>query len=125
MARVLDLATHPAIYAGRLLAEAGHDVIRVENPVGDEIRRMPPYLGGQPDLERGAYHQFFNAGKRSLTLDLSTSEGVGVFRRLAEGADAVIGALPSPLTPEGLHAEQPRLVIGILTNDDVPEICQY
>ena len=45
MARILDLATHPAIYAGRLLAEAGHDVIRVEHPA---VEISPP---GQRRLE--------------------------------------------------------------------------
>ena len=125
MARILDLAPHAAIYAGRLLAEAGHDVIRVEPPAGDEIRRMPPYLGGRPDVEHGAYHQFFNAGKRSLTLDTSTSEGLDVFRRLAATADAIIGNLPSRLNPEAFHADQPRTVIGLLCNDESPEICQY
>jgi len=124
MARILDFAPLPGIYAGRLLAEAGHEVIRVEHRAGDEIRRMSPYLGGQRDIERGAFHQFFNAGKRSFALDTSSSEGIDVFRHLVEGADAIIGTPPS-LAPEALHAEYPRLVIACLANDDVPEICQY
>ena len=125
MARVLDLAPHAAIYAGRLLAEAGHDVIRVEHPAGDEIRRLAPYLGGKPDFESGAYHQFFNAGKRSFTLDTSTAEGIDVFRRLAATADAIIGDLPSPIDPEAFRAEHPRLILGLLRSDEDPEICLY
>ncbi|HZT06125.1 MAG TPA: CoA transferase [Chloroflexota bacterium] len=125
MARILDLAPHSAIYAGRLLAEAGHDVVRVEPPGGDAIRRLPPYLGGQPNIELGAYHQFFNAGKRSFTLDAASSEGLAVFRRLAVTADAIIGPLPPALTPDTLHAEQPHLVIAVLINDDIEEICRY
>jgi crotonobetainyl-CoA:carnitine CoA-transferase CaiB-like acyl-CoA transferase len=125
MARILDLAPHSAIYAGRMLAEAGHDVIRVEDPAGDEIRRLGPYLGGQPDLELGSYHQFFNSGKRSFTLDPSTPDGVEVFLRLAATADAVIGDLPSGLDPEAFHAEQPRVVLALLANHEIPEICQY
>jgi crotonobetainyl-CoA:carnitine CoA-transferase CaiB-like acyl-CoA transferase len=125
MARILDLAPHAAIYAGRLLAEAGHDVIRVEHPAGDAIRRLPPYLGGEPDIDHGAYHQFFNAGKRSLTLDRSTSEGIAVFSRLVASADAIIGSPPAPLTAQGLLADHPRLIIGLLRNEEVPEICQY
>ena len=39
MARILDLTTHAAVYATRLLAEAGHDVVRVEPPEGDALRR--------------------------------------------------------------------------------------
>lgn len=125
MARILDLAPHAAIYAGRLLAEAGHDVIRVEHPAGDAIRRLPPYLGEKPHIEHGAYHQFFNAGKRSFALDTTTPDGLAVFRRLAASAHAIIGDLPAPLEPGALLAEYPRLVIGVLSNYEVPEICQY
>ncbi len=125
MAKILDLAPHRAIYAGRLLAEAGHDVIRVEHPAGDELRRLSPYLGAKPDVNSGAYHQFFNAGKRSLTLDLIKPEGIAVFRRLAATADVVIGDLPGPLRPDALHAEQPRLVLVTLSDEPIPEICQY
>ncbi|HEY7065747.1 MAG TPA: CoA transferase [Chloroflexota bacterium] len=125
MSRILDLAPHAAIYAGRLLAEAGHDVIRVEPPVGDAIRRLPPYLGGTPHVDRGAYHQFFNAGKRSVTLDTSTPEGLDVFRRLAAIADAVIGPLPPQIDSEMLARDCPRLVVALLTHHQAPEICQY
>jgi crotonobetainyl-CoA:carnitine CoA-transferase CaiB-like acyl-CoA transferase len=86
---------------------------------------MSPYLGGTPDLESGSYHQFFNAGKRSLALDLATAEGLDVFRRLAATANAIIGTLPAPLDPESLHADYPQAVIGLLANDESPEICQY
>src|SRR5215212_7838662 len=111
MARILDLTSHAAIYGGRMLAEAGHDVIRVEHPAGDELRRLPPFLGGEPNREASAYHQFFNAGKRSVTLDTATAEGLAVFRRLAAAADAVIGDLPVSVDAATLHAEQPHLVI--------------
>ncbi len=79
MSRVIDLAGHSAVYATRLLAESGHDVVRVEPPQGDDLRRLGPFLGDQIDLEHGAYHQFLNAGKRSLTLDLKSSSGRQVF----------------------------------------------
>jgi len=72
MARILDLTTHAAVYATRLLAEAGHDVVRVEPPDGDALRRLEPVLGDPADLERGAYHQFFNAGKRSVARSSAT-----------------------------------------------------
>ncbi len=58
MARIVELAGHPAVYAGRLLAEGGHEVIRVEPPAGDALRRIGPYLGKQPNVEHGAFHQF-------------------------------------------------------------------
>jgi len=125
MGRILDLATHPAVYAGRLLAECGHDVIRVEAPGGDAIRREGPYLGDEPGLERGAFHQFFNAGKRSLTLDLASPEGLDVFARLVATADAVVGSLPLPLEPARLRDGHPRLIVVGVAGDDSPELCQY
>ena len=63
MSRVIDLAGHSAVYATRLLAESGHDVVRVEPPQGDDLRRLGPLPRNQVDLEHGAYHQFLNAGK--------------------------------------------------------------
>ena len=63
MSRVIDLAGHSAVYATRLLAETGHDVVRIEPREGDDLRRLGPLLGPKFDLEQGAYHQFLNAGK--------------------------------------------------------------
>src|SRR6266508_1474644 len=124
MARILDLAPHPGIYAGRLLAETGHDVIRVEPPSGDAIRRLGPYLGDDPDLERGAFHQFFNAGKRSLALDLDSPSGIEVLDQLLATADAVI-ASELPRDPAQLREAYPRLVVTVLEGEEEPELCRY
>ena len=59
---MIDIAGLPGAYAARLFAEQGHEVIRIENPAGDSLRRLPPFLGEKQDLEHGAYHQFLNAG---------------------------------------------------------------
>ena len=72
MARIIDLAGLPGAYATRLFAEEGHEVIRIEDAAGDGLRRLPPFLGDRQDLEHGAYHQFLNAGKKSLTLNLDS-----------------------------------------------------
>jgi crotonobetainyl-CoA:carnitine CoA-transferase CaiB-like acyl-CoA transferase len=126
MARILDLAAHPGIYAGRLLAETGHDVIRVEPPGGDAIRRLGPYLGNEPGLERGAFHQFLNAGKRSLTLDVDAPAGLEVLDRLVATADAVIGSLPLSSDPARWREAHPRLVVVAIDDaDDGPELCRY
>ena len=63
MLRVIDLTTLTGAYAARLFAEQGHEVIRVEAPEGDEIRKLPPFLKNCEDLEHGAFHQFLNAGR--------------------------------------------------------------
>src|SRR6185503_18269384 len=75
MARVLDLTSAVGAYATRLLAELGHDVVRIEPPDGDELRRLAPHLDGAPRAEASAFHQFLNAGKRSFAADLATETG--------------------------------------------------
>lgn len=125
MARVLDLSGHAAVYATRILAEQGHDVIRIEPPSGDDLRRTGPFLSGVPDLEAGAYHQFFNAGKRSLALDLASIDGREAFERLVRTADVIVANEPLPLAEDALHALRPGLVLVIITGDALPEICAY
>jgi CoA:oxalate CoA-transferase len=124
MARILDLTTHSAVYATRLLAEAGHDVIRVEPPDGDALRRLEPYLGNVPDLEHGAYHQFFNAGKRSFALDIGSSAGRQTLLDLSRTADAVVANLPLPVDEAQLLETSPHLVLTTVEDED-PELCAY
>lgn len=69
--RVLDFADEKGELCGRLLADFGADVIRVEPPEGARSRRLPPFHAGE-----SLYFAFRNAGKRSLTLDLRRPEGV-------------------------------------------------
>jgi crotonobetainyl-CoA:carnitine CoA-transferase CaiB-like acyl-CoA transferase len=124
MARILDLTTHAAIYATRLLAEAGHDVVRVEPPGGDALRHLEPHLGNAPDLERGAYHQFFNAGKRSLALDTSSPAGQQTLLALGRSADAIVATLPLPVEEARLLEQNPRLVLTTVA-DTEPELCAW
>ncbi|HEY3118004.1 MAG TPA: CoA transferase, partial [Chloroflexota bacterium] len=125
MARVVELAGHPAVYAGRLLAEGGHDVIRVEPPGGDALRRVGPYLGKKPDVEHGAFHQFFNAGKRSLTLDTTTADGQGIWVNLLRTADVAIVSLPMPVDEATVRVANPRLVLVEVEGEETPELCGY
>lgn len=125
MGRVLDLAREAGVYATRLLAEQGHDVIRVESPHGDAVRRQGPFLGGEPDLEDGSYHQFFNAGKRSVALDVTTPSGREALLLLARTADTIVASAPLPVAESELRAVNPDLVLVLLVNDDLPELCAY
>lgn len=81
------------------LVDLGADVIKIESPAGDYIRRMTwPIVEGVSLM-----HLHINRGKRSLVLDLRTPEGVEVFRELARTADAVIeGMRPGGLARKGL-----------------------
>jgi benzylsuccinate CoA-transferase BbsE subunit len=92
--RVLDLATNYAAYAGRLLADLGADVVRVESPEGSPVRKLAPYRRASGEVASFA-HAFLDAGKRSVTLDLADAEGAELFARLAAGSDVVFET-PSP-----------------------------
>jgi len=88
--RVLELADERGVYCGKLLADMGADVIKIEKPGGDATRDIPPFWGRQPDPERGLFFLYTNTSKRGVTLDVTTAKGQGLFRRLAKTADMVL-----------------------------------
>ncbi len=81
------------------LADLGADVIKVEPPQGDYIRRMTwPIVEGDSLL-----HLHIHRGKRSITLDLRRPEGIEVYLDLVRNADAVVEAMrPGALAKRGL-----------------------
>ncbi len=89
------------------LADLGAQVIKVESPSGDYIREMTwPIIDGVSLL-----HLHINRGKKSLTLDLKTDQGVEVYKDLVRGADAVIEAMrPGSLARRGLGYEDLRAI---------------
>lgn len=122
MARIIDLTAHPGVYATRLLAESGNEVIRVESATGDDLRKLGPYLGQKPDLEKGAYHQFFNAGKKSFKLNLESPASRKVLLRLIGTADAVVASTPLSFDENQLLEGNPRLAL-VKVLEDEPELC--
>ncbi|MGQ0825846.1 MAG: CaiB/BaiF CoA transferase family protein [Actinomycetota bacterium] len=89
--RVLDLGTRIAgPFCAGLLGEQGAEVIKIERPRGgDFMREIGPFV----DSDDGPYSLYWaveGRGRKSVTLDLRTSEGQGVFRRLAATADVVV-----------------------------------
>jgi len=94
------------------LADLGAEVIKVEPPSGDYIRKMTwPIVEGTSLM-----HLHISRGKRSITLDLRTDEGRTVFLDLVRDADAVVEAMrPGGLERRGLGYEvlrevNPRIV---------------
>ena len=124
MSRIIDITNHSAAYGARLLAEAGHEVIRVEPRIGDMLRRLGSHVADHLDLEHGPYHMFLNMGKKSLTLELTLPEGREVFLKLIETADALIANAPLPIEEKLLRQRNSRLVLTLL-EDELPEICAY
>jgi crotonobetainyl-CoA:carnitine CoA-transferase CaiB-like acyl-CoA transferase len=119
---VLDLSGGIAgPYCARLLGDHGADVIKIEPPAGDRARRMPPFAGDDPDPEKSLFFLLFNLNKRGVTLDLESSEGAAILRRLARVADVIVEDLaPGRLASLGLdHAtlrqDNPGLIMTSLT----------
>ncbi len=124
MSRIIDMAPHPAVYAARLLAETGTEVIRVESPEGDSLRRLGPYLGNKPDLEKGAYHQFLNAGKRSLKINFESTSARKIFLDLIRTADVLVAGTSLPLETKDILEANPRLVLVKIEGEE-PELCTF
>ena len=122
MARVIDLAGLAGAYATRLFAEEGHEVIRIESPGGDGLRRLPPFLGEKQDLEHSAYHQFLNAGKKSLALNLDSPVGQKIFLELLSQSDALVADHALPLKDPFLFEANPQLVVTKI-QDQESELC--
>jgi len=86
--RVLTLEQFGAgPYGTMFMAELGAEVIKVEAPEGDPSRQVGPYRLGKDDSE---YFQAWNLGKKSVTLDLKSSEGRAAFEALVKSADCVV-----------------------------------
>ncbi len=103
-------------YAGRLLADLGAEVVKVEPPSGDRLRALGPFPADKPDPEAGGLHLALNAGKRSLVLDLESREGRERLRALAARADILLesagpGVMEGRgLAPDRLLEANPQLV---------------
>jgi crotonobetainyl-CoA:carnitine CoA-transferase CaiB-like acyl-CoA transferase len=117
---VLEIASPATAVCGRLLAEAGADVLKVEPPGGAPERRWPPLLG-PPGAQQSAFSLYHDAGKRTVTLDLATPAGRERLGTLIATADVVLEGLPpGTLAAWGLGyamlaARQPGLVLVSIT----------
>ena len=73
--RVLDLTNMDGYLCGRILADLGADVVKVEKPGGDPGRRIGPFYQQTPNHERSLFWLAYNANKRSITLNLDSGDG--------------------------------------------------
>jgi crotonobetainyl-CoA:carnitine CoA-transferase CaiB-like acyl-CoA transferase len=117
--RVLDLTRMLAgPYATMLLADMGAEVVKVEDPAGDPIRRMGPPFEADG---RSAYFMAVNRNKRSVVLDLRTERDRERFLKLVATADAVVDNFRAGvmerlrLTPGDLRAVKSDIVTCSLT----------
>jgi crotonobetainyl-CoA:carnitine CoA-transferase CaiB-like acyl-CoA transferase len=90
--RVLECATGIAgPYAGKLLADAGAEVLKIEHPVGgDPMRRWTACGTVLPEAQDGVLFRFLNTSKRSMALDWTTAAGHARLLEFAAAADVVL-----------------------------------
>jgi crotonobetainyl-CoA:carnitine CoA-transferase CaiB-like acyl-CoA transferase len=120
--RVLEVTSGIAgAWCGKLLADYGAHVIKVERPgTGDAARGHGPFRGA-PDREASALFLWHNTSKHSVTVNIAARSGRDVVLRLAARSDAVVldqtatelSALR--LTPDALRAANERLAVTSVT----------
>ena len=119
--RVLDLTTERGFLCGKILADLGADVIKIEPPGGDHSRNAGPFYKDIPDPEKSLFWFAFNTGKKDITLNLETAEGQQILRGLVKTADFLVESFdPGYLDGLGigyasLRQSNPRLIMGSIT----------
>jgi crotonobetainyl-CoA:carnitine CoA-transferase CaiB-like acyl-CoA transferase len=95
--RIADLSGAMGAYCTKLLADLGADVIKVEPPQGDPMRRQEPLVGARGCEPESAVFASYHANKRGVTLDISRPESLPILEALASGCDVVV------ITPTSRH----------------------
>jgi crotonobetainyl-CoA:carnitine CoA-transferase CaiB-like acyl-CoA transferase len=92
--RVLDLADERGILCGKILADLGADVLQIEPPEGSSARRVGPFERDEPHPERSLFWWAYAANKRGITLNLTTSDGKALLKRLVSSAHFLVESFP-------------------------------
>ena len=120
--RVIELCDAPGQLAGKLIADMGADVIKVETPAGSGARAVGPFVKDIPGPNRSLNFWYHNTNKRSVVLDYETDEANrAALLRLIASADLVIeDRAPGELAGHGIdlaaiRAQQPALITCSIT----------
>ncbi|MCL0044201.1 CoA transferase [Dehalococcoidia bacterium] len=91
---VLDLTDEKGLYAGKLLADMGGLVIKIEPPGADLARHIGPFYQDTNDPKNSLFYWYHNTSKKSITLDIHTTRGQELLKRLARHADVLLESSP-------------------------------
>src|SRR3990172_400226 len=92
--RVLDLTGEPGFFAGKLLGDLGADVVKIEPPGGDPVRRRGPFWGGAADPDRSLPWLAMKTSKRAPTPDPERPRRGEILLELVARADVLIETEP-------------------------------
>ncbi len=119
--RILDLADEKAAHCVKTLADLGAQVVKVEPPEGNSMRRLPPFAKDIPHPERSLFFAYYNTNKRSITLNIESPKGRDIFKHLVTRFDAVVESFsPGTLSRLGLdynslRESNPRIILTSIT----------
>jgi crotonobetainyl-CoA:carnitine CoA-transferase CaiB-like acyl-CoA transferase len=101
--------------AGGILADWGAEVVKVEMPKGDPMRKLFGALSGSKE-DRCPPFDLYNRGKKSLALDINQPDGIALVQKLVATADVFVTNMRPQflerigLDPATLMAKHPHLV---------------
>lgn len=122
--KVLELAENVAgEYCGKLLADFGAEIIKIEKPgCGSPTRRLGPFgTGDKEDGERSGLFAYLNTNKHSVALDLATTAGTAMLQKLLTRVDVVIDDHSADwlknvgMDIETVEQQQPNLIVCSIT----------
>jgi crotonobetainyl-CoA:carnitine CoA-transferase CaiB-like acyl-CoA transferase len=119
--RVLDLTDEKGYLCGKILGDMGADVIKIEKPGGDSGRRIGPFYHDIADPEKSLYWFAYNSNKKGITLNIESSAGKEILKKLVESGDCLIESFPvGYLDSLGLGYSElsklnPRLIMTSIT----------
>ncbi len=115
--QVLDLTTHRGNIAGRLLADLGAEVVKIDSPYGTQSKHLPPFASDGTSLYWAAYE----AGKTIVNIDYQSTRGREQLVDLASRADVLIECFEPGLADslkigyESLRRTNPGLIYAAIT----------
>ena len=120
--KVVEMATFIAVPAvGRILADLGAEVIKIESAKGDNLRYTAPNEGRPSDPHEDTNFDLENGGKKGIVVDLRTDKGREVLFKLLDDADVFLtnwrpqALARKNLTYDDLKGRYPSLVYASLT----------
>jgi crotonobetainyl-CoA:carnitine CoA-transferase CaiB-like acyl-CoA transferase len=121
--RVVELCSMMAgPYCGKVLADLGAEVAKVEAPAcGDPARRVGPFPENIPHQERSGLFLYLNTNKLGVTLDVTMASGRRLLRELLQDADILVEDLPPGcaealgLGHKSLATAYPKLIVTSIT----------
>ncbi len=118
---IIDLSDDKGLFCGKLLADLGAEVVKVERPGGDPARMIGPFLQDDPHPDKSLFWFAFCQGKKGITLNLEEPRGQELLKRLVAKADALVESFPPGyldslgLGYDALREVNPSLVFASVT----------